>query len=116
MIEDRFHIGGRESRHRDRIGDEAGDDRREHDVDRAEIAEEIGTAAAVPGAIIPVVCVSAAGMLAFELFIIYKFWLSSRDYSRSLAKLNGTIEGYRAQLPAEEPEHSADAAVVGSSG
>jgi hypothetical protein len=73
-------------------------------------------AAAVPGAIIPVVCVSAAGMLAFELFIIYKFWLSSRDYSRSLAKLNGKIEGYRAQLPAGEPEHSADAAVVGSSG
>ncbi|MBD2896051.1 CDP-alcohol phosphatidyltransferase family protein [Spirillospora sp. NPDC000708] len=72
-------------------------------------------AAAVPGAIIPVVCVSAAGMLAFELFIIYKFWLSSRDYSRSLAKLNGTIEGYRAQLPAEEPAHSG-AAVVGSSG
>lgn len=72
-------------------------------------------AAAVPGAIIPVVCVSAAGMLAFELFIIYKFWLSSRDYSRSLAKLNVTIEGYRAQLPAEEPAHSG-AAVVGSSG
>lgn len=72
-------------------------------------------AAAVPGAIIPVVTVSAAGMLAFELFIIYKFWLSSRDYSRSLAKLNVTIEGYRAQLPAEEPAHSG-AAVVGSSG
>jgi phosphatidylglycerophosphate synthase len=73
-------------------------------------------AAAVPGAIIPVVCVSAAGMLAFELFIIYKFWLSSRDYSRSLAKLNRKIEGYRAQLPAEEPEHSTGAAVVGGSG
>ncbi|MBO2456826.1 CDP-alcohol phosphatidyltransferase family protein [Actinomadura violacea] len=73
-------------------------------------------AAAVPGAIIPVVCVSAAGMLAFELFIIYKFWLSSRDYSRSLASLNGKIEGYRAQLPAEEIGEAAGAAVVGSSG
>ncbi|MDL4814689.1 CDP-alcohol phosphatidyltransferase family protein [Actinomadura opuntiae] len=73
-------------------------------------------AAIVPGAIIPVVCVSAAGMLAFELFIIYKFWLSSRDYSRSLAKLNAKIDGYRAQLPAEELERHTGAAAVGSSG
>ncbi|MFB4297838.1 CDP-alcohol phosphatidyltransferase family protein [Actinomadura sp. NTSP31] len=73
-------------------------------------------AAIVPGAIIPVVCVSAAGMLAFELFIIYKFWLSSRDYSRSLAKLNDKIDGYRAQLPAEDLEHHTGTAVVGSSG
>ncbi|WP_433464473.1 CDP-alcohol phosphatidyltransferase family protein [Spirillospora sp. CA-142024] len=61
-------------------------------------------AAAVPGAIIPVVIVSGAGLLAFELFIIYKFWLSSRDYSRSLAKLNAKIESHRAELPAEYTE------------
>ncbi|HEU5024038.1 MAG TPA: CDP-alcohol phosphatidyltransferase family protein [Spirillospora sp.] len=72
-------------------------------------------AAAVPGAIIPVVCVSAAGMLAFELFIIYKFWLSSRDYSRSLAKLNAKIDEYREQLPADVVERHVGAG-VGSSG
>jgi phosphatidylglycerophosphate synthase len=72
-------------------------------------------AAAVPGAIIPVVCVSAAGMLAFELFIIYKFWLSSRDYSRSLAKLNTTIDGYREQLPEDVVDRYVGAG-VGSSG
>ncbi|MEW2359245.1 CDP-alcohol phosphatidyltransferase family protein [Spirillospora sp. NPDC029432] len=44
-------------------------------------------AAAVPGAIIPVSAVSAVGMLAFEFVIIYKFWLSSRDYGRVLADL-----------------------------
>ncbi|HEY8480583.1 MAG TPA: CDP-alcohol phosphatidyltransferase family protein [Spirillospora sp.] len=58
-------------------------------------------AAVVEGAIIPVVAVSGAGLLAFELVIIYKFWLSSRDYSRNLASLNAKIEEYRAQLPAE---------------
>lgn len=68
-------------------------------------------AAIVPGAVIPVVALSAAGMLAFELVIIYKFWLSSRAYSRSLAKLEAKIDGYRAQLPAEQVE-----AVVGSGG
>ncbi|MFC6885878.1 MULTISPECIES: CDP-alcohol phosphatidyltransferase family protein [Actinomadura] len=68
-------------------------------------------AAIVPGAVIPVVALSAAGMLAFELVIIYKFWLSSRAYSRSLAKLEAKIDGYRAQLPAEQIE-----AVVGSGG
>ncbi|MBT2210665.1 MULTISPECIES: CDP-alcohol phosphatidyltransferase family protein [Actinomadura] len=71
-------------------------------------------AAIVPGAVIPVVVASAVGMLAFELVIIYKFWLASRDYSRSLAKLNDAIEGYRAQLPAEYRE-TANAG-VGSSG
>ncbi|MBW8484627.1 CDP-alcohol phosphatidyltransferase family protein [Actinomadura parmotrematis] len=59
-------------------------------------------AAALPGAIIPVTVLSAVGMLAFELVIIYKFYLSSRDYSRSMAKLDAKIEGYRAQLPAEQ--------------
>ncbi|MEU8120951.1 CDP-alcohol phosphatidyltransferase family protein [Spirillospora sp. NPDC049024] len=70
-------------------------------------------AAIVPGAIIPVVVLSGVGLLAFELIIIYKFWLSSRDYSRSLAKLNAKIETYRAELPAEPAEAGA---VVGSSG
>ncbi|MFF5258658.1 CDP-alcohol phosphatidyltransferase family protein [Actinomadura viridis] len=61
-------------------------------------------AAAIKGAIIPVTILSAAGMLAFELVIIYKFWLSSRDYSRSVAKLETRISGYREQLPAEQRE------------
>jgi phosphatidylglycerophosphate synthase len=70
-------------------------------------------AAIVPGAIIPVVVLSGVGLLAFELIIIYKFWLSSRDYSRSLANLNAKIETYRAELPAEPAEAGA---AVGSSG
>ncbi|MGI5419596.1 CDP-alcohol phosphatidyltransferase family protein [Actinomadura luteofluorescens] len=70
-------------------------------------------AAIVPGAIIPVVVLSGVGLLAFELIIIYKFWLSSRDYSRSLAKLNTKIESYRAELPAEPAPAGA---AVGSSG
>ncbi|MEU8305262.1 CDP-alcohol phosphatidyltransferase family protein [Actinomadura sp. NPDC048955] len=70
-------------------------------------------AAIVPGAIIPVVVLSGVGLLAFELIIIYKFWLSSRDYSRSLAKLNAKIESYRAELPAEPAPAGA---AVGSSG
>jgi hypothetical protein len=69
-------------------------------------------AAAVPGAIIPVTVLSAAGMLAFELVIIYKFWLSSRDYSRSLTKLEAKIAGFHERLPAERPQ----GAGVGSSG
>ncbi|WP_067821290.1 CDP-alcohol phosphatidyltransferase family protein [Actinomadura kijaniata] len=56
-------------------------------------------AAAVPGAIIPTTVVAGAGLLAFELVIIYKFWLSTRDYSRSLAKLEGKVEALRAELP-----------------
>lgn len=70
-------------------------------------------AAIVPGAIIPVVILSGIGLLAFELIIIYKFWLSSRDYSRSLTKLNAKIETYRAELPAEPVQAGA---AVGSSG
>ncbi|TDC58022.1 CDP-alcohol phosphatidyltransferase family protein [Actinomadura sp. KC345] len=58
-------------------------------------------AAIISGAIIPVVAVSGAGLVAFELVIIYKFWLASRDYSRNLAKLNAKIDDYRAQLPAD---------------
>jgi hypothetical protein len=58
-------------------------------------------AAIVPGAIIPVVAVSAAGLLAFELVIIYKFWLASRDYARTLANLNAKIEAHRATLPTD---------------
>ncbi|TDD82374.1 CDP-alcohol phosphatidyltransferase family protein [Actinomadura rubrisoli] len=71
-------------------------------------------AAIVPGAVIPVVVLSAIGMLAFELVIIYKFWLASRDYSRSLAKLNIKIEEYRRQVPAEQLQ--AMEATVGSAG
>ncbi|TDC74960.1 CDP-alcohol phosphatidyltransferase family protein, partial [Actinomadura sp. 7K507] len=58
-------------------------------------------AAIVPGAIIPVVAVSGVGLVAFELVIIYKFWLASRDYSRNLTKLNTKIDEYRTQLPTE---------------
>lgn len=61
-------------------------------------------AAIVPGAIIPVVAASGAGLLAFEFIIIYKFWLSSRDYSRTLANLNSKIESHRADLPTEYTE------------
>ncbi|WP_433328879.1 CDP-alcohol phosphatidyltransferase family protein [Spirillospora sp. CA-294931] len=60
-------------------------------------------AAAIPGAIIPVTILSAAGMLAFEFVIIYKFWLSSRDYTKTLAKVQSKIEALQAELPAEEP-------------
>ncbi|MBX6769470.1 MAG: CDP-alcohol phosphatidyltransferase family protein [Actinomadura rubrobrunea] len=56
-------------------------------------------AAAVPGAIIPVTVVAAAGLLAFELVIIYKFWLSSRDYSRAVTRLENKIADYRARFP-----------------
>jgi phosphatidylglycerophosphate synthase len=68
-------------------------------------------AAAVPGAIIPVTVLSAAGLLAFELVIIYQFWLSSRDYSRTLAKLESKITDFRSRLPAEE--NAARGATVG---
>jgi phosphatidylglycerophosphate synthase len=68
-------------------------------------------AAAIAGAIIPVTVLSGAGMLAFELVIIYKFWLSSRDYSRSLAKLETRIAGLRDRLPAELPHEAAFIAV-----
>ena len=50
MVEDRLHIGGGEAGDGDGISDEAGDDGREHDVDRAELAEQIGAARAVAGA------------------------------------------------------------------
>ncbi|WP_067491408.1 CDP-alcohol phosphatidyltransferase family protein [Actinomadura hibisca] len=58
-------------------------------------------AAVISGAIIPVVVLSGIGMMAFELVIIYKFWLSSRDYSRSVAKLQKKIDNLRASLPQE---------------
>ncbi|MEU8804918.1 CDP-alcohol phosphatidyltransferase family protein, partial [Spirillospora sp. NPDC048819] len=64
-------------------------------------------AALVSGAVIPVVIVSAAGMLAFECVIIYKFWLAGRAYTRSLAGLNEEIDAYRARLPAEMAETAA---------
>lgn len=70
-------------------------------------------AAIISGAIIPVVVLSALGMLAFEFIIIYKFWLSTRDYSRNLAKLDAKIAGYRAQLPAEPAPAEA---TIGSAG
>lgn len=56
-------------------------------------------AAIIPGAIIPVVIASAAGLLAFELIVIYKFWLAARDYSRTMTKLNTKITEYNTQLP-----------------
>src|SRR5690606_31697464 len=61
-------------------------------------------ATVLTGAVIPIVAVSGAGLLAFELVIIYKFWLSSRDYSRNLAGLNAKIDEYRRRLPAEALE------------
>ncbi|MFI0405033.1 CDP-alcohol phosphatidyltransferase family protein [Actinomadura sp. 3N508] len=60
-------------------------------------------AAIISGAIIPVVAASGAGLLTFELIIIYKFWLAARDYSRNLTKLNAKIEEHRDQLP-ESPD------------
>ena len=72
-------------------------------------------AAIVSGAIIPVVAVSGAGLIAFELVIIYKFWLSSRDYSRNLAKLNAKIDDYRSRLPAEAYERTDIPVPTGSS-
>ncbi|POM26947.1 Bifunctional IPC transferase and DIPP synthase [Actinomadura rubteroloni] len=59
-------------------------------------------AAALPGAIIPVSAVSAVGMLTFELIIIYKFWLSTKDYGRSMGKLEHRIADARAELPLDE--------------
>ncbi|MFG2002421.1 CDP-alcohol phosphatidyltransferase family protein [Spirillospora sp. NPDC048911] len=56
-------------------------------------------AAVISGAIIPVSALAGAGMLAFELFIIYKFWLSSRDYNRTLATLEQQVEELRAGFP-----------------
>jgi phosphatidylglycerophosphate synthase len=56
-------------------------------------------AALIPGAIIPVIVLAALGMLAFELVIIYKFWLSSRVYSRTLGKLERKVADLRAGLP-----------------
>jgi phosphatidylglycerophosphate synthase len=50
-------------------------------------------AAIVSGAVIPVVAVAGAGMLAFELVVIHKFWLSTRDYSRSLGELRAAGNG-----------------------
>jgi len=58
-------------------------------------------AAVIPGAIIPVVVLSALGMLAFEFVIIYKFWLSSKDFNRQLAKVDRKIADVRDQLPQE---------------
>lgn len=59
-------------------------------------------AAAVPGAVIPIVAVSGAGLLAFELVIIYKFWLSTRDYSKSITALQAIIDEHRARLPEDQ--------------
>ncbi|TMR27363.1 CDP-alcohol phosphatidyltransferase family protein [Actinomadura geliboluensis] len=56
-------------------------------------------AAVVSGAVIPVVAVSAAGMLFFEFVIIYKFWLSSRDYGRKLADVQAVIAEQEARFP-----------------
>ncbi|WP_417281567.1 CDP-alcohol phosphatidyltransferase family protein [Actinomadura gamaensis] len=61
-------------------------------------------AAIIPGAIIPVTVLSGIGMMAFELVIIYKFWLSSRTYTKSLGKLERRVEEARAQVPQEELE------------
>ncbi|GGV27155.1 hypothetical protein GCM10010182_57650 [Actinomadura cremea] len=61
-------------------------------------------AAIVSGAIIPVVAVSAAGMLFFELVVIYKFWMATHAYNRNMALLDEKIEGYRERLPEDEFE------------
>ncbi|RSN68826.1 MULTISPECIES: CDP-alcohol phosphatidyltransferase family protein [Actinomadura] len=61
-------------------------------------------AAVVSGAIIPVVAVSAAGMLFFELVVIYKFWMATHAYNRNMAALEEKISGHRDRLPAEEFE------------
>ncbi|GAA2623753.1 CDP-alcohol phosphatidyltransferase family protein [Actinomadura fulvescens] len=58
-------------------------------------------AAVISGAIIPVAALAGVGMLAFELFIIYKFWLSSRDYSRTLGTLERKVADLRAGFPHE---------------
>ncbi|MGP4021738.1 CDP-alcohol phosphatidyltransferase family protein [Actinomadura sp. 3N407] len=69
------------------------------------------TAAIIPGAMIPVIAAGAAGMLAFELVIIYKFRLSTRDHAHRLATLNTEITTYRSQLPTEnEPLTTANSA------
>ncbi|MFC5180127.1 CDP-alcohol phosphatidyltransferase family protein [Actinomadura harenae] len=61
-------------------------------------------AAVIPGAIIPVTILSGIGMMTFELVIIYKFWLSSRTYTKTLGKLERRVAEARAQLPQEELE------------
>ncbi|QFG21746.1 CDP-alcohol phosphatidyltransferase family protein [Actinomadura sp. WMMB 499] len=61
-------------------------------------------AAIVSGAIIPVVAVSAAGMLFFELVVIYKFWMATHAYNRNMAALEEKIAGYRDRLPEGEFE------------
>ncbi|OLT38207.1 phosphatidylglycerophosphate synthase [Actinomadura sp. CNU-125] len=61
-------------------------------------------AAIVSGAIIPVVAVSAAGMLFFELVVIYKFWMATNAYNRNMAAIEEKIEGHRRTLPVEEFE------------
>ncbi|TYB48344.1 CDP-alcohol phosphatidyltransferase family protein [Actinomadura chibensis] len=70
-------------------------------------------AAVVSGAVIPVVILSAAGMLAFELIIIYKFWLSTRDYSRTMAKLDARIAAHRDEAPAAEYQRAGAATSTG---
>ncbi|MBE1533785.1 CDP-alcohol phosphatidyltransferase family protein [Actinomadura algeriensis] len=61
-------------------------------------------AAVVSGAIIPVVAVSAAGMLFFELVVIYKFWMATNAYNRNMAAIEEKIAGHRDRMPAEEFE------------
>lgn len=39
--------------------------------------------------IIPVTVGAAALLLVFELAIMYKLWLSSRDFARALAEIRG---------------------------
>ncbi|ACY99627.1 MULTISPECIES: CDP-alcohol phosphatidyltransferase family protein [Thermomonospora] len=54
-----------------------------------------------PTAVIWTAALAGAGLLFFELVIIYKFYLSSLDFARVSAELEAKIAEYEAQLPAE---------------
>lgn len=47
---------------------------------------------AVPGAdlVVPVIVFSCAALAAFELLIVYKLWLATRDFSAEIARLRST--------------------------
>jgi phosphatidylglycerophosphate synthase len=62
-------------------------------------------------AIIWTTALAGAGLLFFELVIIYKFYLSSRDFARISGELESKIAEYEAQLPPAEPEEGVQPAV-----
>jgi phosphatidylglycerophosphate synthase len=61
-------------------------------------------AALTSHAIIWTTALAGAGLLFFELVIIYKFYLSSRDFARISGELETKIAEYEAQLPPESDE------------